>query len=163
EILRRLDAAYRSIQRRSLEGRVLGRSWAAMPEWGRSATREPLAALLRTRRKRRQLTAPRDHDTEDERRAQAFFTSPNNFAIGGVRFNLQGREEQGIVRPGPEFDQLRQRLEADLLALVNVDTGTPVVERVERSDDHYQRASLDALPDLFVYWRQGIRSRRSGP
>ena len=152
EILRRLDAAYGSKPTRSLEGRMLGRAWSGIPAWARAMARRPLAAVLRARRRRRNLRAPRDYDSDDERRTQAFFMSPNNFVVGGVRINLMGREAEGRVRPGSELDELCRRLEDDLLALVNVETGTSVIERVERSDAHYRRESLDALPDLFIEW-----------
>ncbi|MEA2159847.1 MAG: hypothetical protein QOD66_2227 [Solirubrobacteraceae bacterium] len=154
EILRRLDAAYRSTPERSLLGRAAGRVWTGMPEFLRAGTRKPLAALLRARVRQREMRAPRDYDTDDERRAQAFYTSPNNFVVGGVRVNLHGRESQGRVHPGRELDELCRRLEADLLALINVDTGGKVITGVERSDTHYERESLDALPDLFVQWNQ---------
>jgi hypothetical protein len=63
-------------------------------------------------------------------------------------------QRAGEFRPGRELDELCRRLEADLLALVNVDTGGKVITSVERSDTHYRRESLDALPDLFVQWNQ---------
>src|SRR5205807_10251528 len=88
EILRRLDAAYRSAPRRSLEGRTLGRAWLLMSERARNATRRQLAAVLRRRLRRRQLRPVRDHDTEEERRRQDFFLAPNNFVVGGIRFYL---------------------------------------------------------------------------
>jgi predicted AlkP superfamily phosphohydrolase/phosphomutase len=154
EILRRLDTAYRAPLRRSLAGRVLGRVWLALPERLRKLARKPLAAALRKRAQRRELRAPRADETEEERRAQSFFMSPNNFAVGGVRINLQGRESDGQVAAGPELDELFHRLEQDLLALVNVDTGTTVIDRIERSDAHYRRDPLDALPDLFIGWNQ---------
>ena len=78
--------------------------------------------------------------------------SPNNFVVGGVRINLSGREQEGQVSPGRELDELCRRLESDLLALVNVETGAPVIESVKRSDAYYDRESLDALPDLFLEW-----------
>lgn len=152
EILRRLDRAYQSPLQRSREGRALGKLWAGMPESLRAVVRPGLAALLRTRLRRRDLSAPADFDTDEQRRSQAFFASPNNFVVGGVRVNLQGREEAGRVRPGPELDQLYRRLEEDLLALVNVETGSSVIDRVLRCDEHYERGTLDALPDLFLEW-----------
>ena len=152
EILRRLDSAYRSAPRRSLEGSALGGVWRSTPVWARRAAGRPVAAVLRTRLRRRQLRATAEYETEAQRRAQAFFMSPNNFAVGGERINLRGREEGGFVRPGREFDELCLRLEEDLLALVNIETGSSVIDRVERSDLHYDRRSLDALPDLFLEW-----------
>jgi predicted AlkP superfamily phosphohydrolase/phosphomutase len=154
EILRRLDRAYRSPLERSREGRALGRVWAAMPAWSRTCARPGLAAVLRTRLRRRDLRAPADFDTDEQRRSQAFFLSPNNFVVGGVRINLRGREEVGQIRPGAELEAIYRRLEQDLLALVNVESGTTVIDRVVRSDEHYERAELDALPDLFLEWNQ---------
>ncbi len=152
EILRLLDAAYRSAPERSPEGRALGRAWMLIPRRWRDVVRKPLAAALRTRARRRDLPPPHDYDTDEQRRAQAFFLSPNNFVVGGVRINLSGREAAGRVNPGRELDELYRRLESDLLALVNVDTGTSVIDHVQRSDAYYERESLDALPDLFLEW-----------
>src|SRR5438105_12122367 len=67
---------------------------------------------------------------------------------------MAGRESEGMVQPGQAAADVCRRLEADFLGMVNVATGTPVVRRVERSDAHYDRASLDALPDLFLEWNQ---------
>jgi predicted AlkP superfamily phosphohydrolase/phosphomutase len=152
EILRRLDGVYRAAPDRSLEGQLLGSAWRRMPGWARRAAGRPLAAVLRTRLRRRDFPRPPEYETAEQRRAQAFFMSPNNFVVGGVRINLEGREAEGFVRSGRDFEELCRRLEDDLLALVNVDTGGNVIDRVERSDQHYDRRSLDALPDLFLEW-----------
>lgn len=154
EILRRLDQAYRFAPQRSLEGRLLGKGWRLTPSWLRRVLIKPLAAMLRARAGRRHLPAARDSETDDERRAQAFFMSPNNFVVGGVRINLAGRELEGFIDAGNEVDETYRRLRSDLLALVNVDAGAPVIKRVERSDAHYERRPLDALPDLFLEWNQ---------
>jgi hypothetical protein len=45
-----------------------------------------------------------------------------------------------------------ERLEADLLRLVNLDTGRPAVRAVVRADDVLERSEDDTLPDLFVEW-----------
>jgi predicted AlkP superfamily phosphohydrolase/phosphomutase len=152
EILRRLDQSYRAPAQRSLGGRLLGRAWRVTPRRLRGVLIKPLAAVVRARAQRLDLPPARDYETDEERRAQAFFMSPNNFVVGGVRINLSGREQAGIVDPGDELASTCRRLESDLLALVNVDSGTPVINRVERSDAHYERATLDALPDLFLDW-----------
>jgi hypothetical protein len=152
EILRRLDRAYRGAEPRSPWGAALGRAWLAAPAGWRERGRAPLARLLRRRLAQVQLDHARDFDTDDERRSQAFFMSPNNFVVGGVRINLRGRERDGLVAPGSELDELCERLRHDLLALVNVETGTPVVTAVERADRYYRRGQLDALPDLFLEW-----------
>jgi hypothetical protein len=81
-----------------------------------------------------------------------FFLSPNNTCFGGVRINLIGREPDGRVHPGAEYDAVCDTLAEDLLALVNLDTGRPVVNEVARLEDHYDRETQDKLPDLLIDW-----------
>ena len=81
----------------------------------------------------------------------------------GVRINLRGREREGMVAPGREFDQLCDRLGEDFLTLVNVETGAPVVRSVERTDDALLRV-ITSMP-CPICSSSGItiiRSRRSG-
>jgi predicted AlkP superfamily phosphohydrolase/phosphomutase len=94
---------------------------------------------------------PRLYASEGDRRRQRFFRMPNNDHIGGVRLNVRGREPDGRV----DADQVAADMEwlrAELLDLVNVDTGAPAVRAVERSEDHHPRTPDDAFPDLFVEW-----------
>ena len=99
-----------------------------------------------------------------------FFALPSD--VGGlVRFNLKGREPEGIVRQGAEFDGLCDELIDALCALEDVETGEPIIAAVDRTDDV---AGLDApfrhvLPDLTAHWAGrslgdsiGVRSRRCG-
>jgi len=82
---------------------------------------------------------------------QAFFQSPNNSVVGGVRLNLAGREPNGVVRPEAVEGTLAM-LEEGLLALVNEATGRPAVLSVTRAETHYARAPGDRMPDLFIEW-----------
>ncbi|ULA64038.1 MAG: hypothetical protein LZF86_110738 [Nitrospira sp.] len=70
-----------------------------------------------------------------------------------VRVNLRGREPQGIVEPGGEYERLLNQIEADLRQLVDVRSGKPAVERVIRTADAFRCASPTVLPDLSVEWR----------
>ncbi len=151
EILRRLDAAYCGALERGPLGRVVERLHAALPEKYRSRMRRLVARRLRRPGSRSWVD---DTESEENRRSQFFFVAPNNFVVGGIRINVSGREPEGLVRRGEEFDDICDGLTADLLALVNVATGEPVVRSVTRSDSLYDRADLDALPDLFVEWNQ---------
>jgi predicted AlkP superfamily phosphohydrolase/phosphomutase len=81
-----------------------------------------------------------------------FFTVPNNDAYGAIRINLVGREPGGRVQPGDEFEQVCAMLDADLRALVNLDTGAPAVRRVLRTQELYRGPLVDHLPDLMVEW-----------
>src|SRR5262249_52678837 len=60
-------------------------------------------------------------------------------------------EPMGCVRPD-EVDAVCRRLIDDLMAIVNLDSGAPVIRAVERADRWYRRAADDAMPDLFVDW-----------
>ena len=46
---------------------------------------------------------------------------------------------------------------ADLMALVNVETGGPIITGVDKSSRWYRRSPEDTLPDLFLDWeRSGL-------
>ena len=86
----------------------------------------------------------------------------NNFAHGGIRINLAGREPRGTVQPGAECDALCEEVARDLLDIVNLDTGRPVVQRVLRTSEFYEGPYLDHLPDLLVIWRNDSPVYRIG-
>jgi predicted AlkP superfamily phosphohydrolase/phosphomutase len=109
-------------------------------------------ALLRRRVAASPLPPVRNWSTPEERASMRFFLSPNNTCFGGVRINLIGREPQGRVRPGAEYDAVCDTLAEDLLSLVNLDTGRPMVNAVSRLEDHYDREVADKLPDLLIDW-----------
>lgn len=75
----------------------------------------------------------------------------NGLAVGGIRLNLTGREPRGLLASdaAPEFCQI---LAQDLLEVVDVESGRPVVTRVLRTADLYRGEYLDHLPDLLVAW-----------
>jgi predicted AlkP superfamily phosphohydrolase/phosphomutase len=76
----------------------------------------------------------------------------NGFAVGGIRFNLVGREPAGLVRRGEEMDALCDLLERELLEIRDLETGKSVVAGVTRTRDLYEGEHLDLLPDLLVEW-----------
>ncbi|NNF11891.1 MAG: hypothetical protein HKN72_01630 [Gemmatimonadetes bacterium] len=72
---------------------------------------------------------------------------------GYVRINLRGREAEGVVEPGAEYDRLCAEIAEGLLDFRDAATGEPVVDEVARSDVLFgSGARLDALPDLIVRW-----------
>jgi len=102
-----------------------------------------------------------------DRTRRKSFMVPHNDISGAVRLNIVGREVNGILHRGAEVDRYIEELRTQFLALRNVETGEPVVERVERVADHCQGPSLDLLPDLFVIWKREsypdrVRSERIG-
>ena len=89
---------------------------------------------------------------------------------GYVRLNLRGREAEGIVAPGDEYDRLGAEIAAGLSTFVDGASGMPVVHEVVRADRLYQTgARRDLLPDLIVQWartprapERSVRSPRYG-
>lgn len=80
------------------------------------------------------------------------FPIKNNCVSGAIRVNLVGREPQGRIRPGQAFDDFCAELTHNLRAIVNLETGTPLVRDVLYTRDLFQGEYFDHLPDLFVEW-----------
>lgn len=81
------------------------------------------------------------------------------YAVGlnGLYLNLQGREPQGIVAPGPQADALTKKLVAKLLESKDPDTGKPMVGGVTVTHDEFHGNMLDKAPDLLVGYMPGYR------
>lgn len=74
-------------------------------------------------------------------------------AYGNIFINLEGREPEGTVQPGDEYEKLREEIAERLLLLKDPDTGQPVVEKVCRREDLYHGPFLERAPDLIVVWK----------
>jgi predicted AlkP superfamily phosphohydrolase/phosphomutase len=77
------------------------------------------------------------------------------YPLGGacqIAINLQGREPQGIVMPGAEYEQVCAEIERVLHTLRDPATGQPMVKRVWRKQEIYGDGAVPDLPDLYVEW-----------
>jgi predicted AlkP superfamily phosphohydrolase/phosphomutase len=81
----------------------------------------------------------------------------NNANEGYIRVNLQTREPQGVVAPGPEYEALCETLVTATRALVNPLTGHPAARAVWRADAIYRGSCRDQLPDVIVAWDPAAR------
>ncbi len=72
---------------------------------------------------------------------------------GNVFINLEGREPCGIVRPGTEYEKLRQGIIDALATLAEPGTDVPVVRHVYRREELYHGTFLDHAPDLIIEWQ----------
>ncbi len=70
----------------------------------------------------------------------------------GLRINLKGREPQGIVAPGGEYEALRDYLIEKLSSCEDVKTGKKVARRVCRREEVYHGQHVDKAPDLLIEW-----------
>ncbi len=86
--------------------------------------------------------------------SRAFFRAPNAGLCGAIRVNVVGREPAGLVAPGPEYEELCAAIEAELLTLVNVETGRSAVQRVLRPAELFDGPRVAQMPDLLVEWHQ---------
>ena len=95
-----------------------------------------------------------DAPRQQERAKRRFYTIPTTDNCAGIRVNLRGREPRGRVDPGVPYHRLCDWLEGELLSLVNVATGAPVVKRVLRGDVLFSGPFRNEFPDLVVEWNQ---------
>jgi predicted AlkP superfamily phosphohydrolase/phosphomutase len=77
--------------------------------------------------------------------------------LGDVYVNLRGREKDGIVAPGAEYEALRAEIARGLLELTDPKSGERAVSRVFRREEVYSRYDPRLIPDLFVANRAGFR------
>lgn len=68
--------------------------------------------------------------------------------MGNIYLNVRGREPQGIVEMGAEYEALREELIAGLKALRDAETGAPVFLDVYRREDIYHGPYLEEAPDI---------------
>jgi predicted AlkP superfamily phosphohydrolase/phosphomutase len=80
---------------------------------------------------------------------------------GQIFINLEGREPQGNVQPGQEYEDLLDELTGKLSRLVDPDTGKRIVERVFRPRDLYSGKFVDQAADL-LYLTSGMEYKALG-
>lgn len=90
---------------------------------------------------------------------------------GYIRINLRGREPEGMVERGAEYDALCAELAEGFLGFRDLASGCPIVRRVHRLDGlaPLEAPARERLPDLVIEWDEvspiespGIVSPRHG-
>ncbi|MDH3637662.1 MAG: alkaline phosphatase family protein [Gammaproteobacteria bacterium] len=125
----------------------LRRLWRALPGNIRRKVRAPVIRATAT-------------DKLKFRTEHAFFAVKTNDNCGGIRLNVVEREAHGRVRRGEEYDTLCARIREDLLDIINLDTGKPIVRDVLKTRDLFTGPQIDELPDLNVVWNREQPIRR---
>jgi predicted AlkP superfamily phosphohydrolase/phosphomutase len=77
--------------------------------------------------------------------------------LGEVYINLKGREAQGVVNPGAEYDALKAELKQRLVTMQDPEDGQYPVRRVLAREDVYKQFDPNMIPDLFVTNNDGYR------
>ncbi len=70
--------------------------------------------------------------------------------------NLAGREPDGIVQPGQEYEQVRDYIIRMLSRAKDAATGQRAVDRVFRREELYHGPYLENFPDIAVWWNMNI-------
>jgi predicted AlkP superfamily phosphohydrolase/phosphomutase len=67
---------------------------------------------------------------------------------GQILVNLKGREPQGCVNPGAEYEDVLDRLTERLYSLVDQESGERIIEKVFRREELYYGKYVDRAADL---------------
>jgi predicted AlkP superfamily phosphohydrolase/phosphomutase len=114
--------------------------------WLRAALRDGLGQLGAAFPNDRQLHVK---DLVDWTRTRAYSVG----YIGQIFVNLAGRDPEGIVSQGSEYEKTVSELIESLAHMVDPADGLPVVDEVLRKEDLYSGTHLDDAPDLLVLMR----------
>jgi predicted AlkP superfamily phosphohydrolase/phosphomutase len=68
--------------------------------------------------------------------------------LGSIYINLAGRERDGIVLPGEEYEKIRREIKQGLESLVDEKTGERPVTRVWTREEIYNGFDPNLIPDL---------------
>jgi predicted AlkP superfamily phosphohydrolase/phosphomutase len=74
-------------------------------------------------------------------------------SFGQVYINLAGVRPQGIVQPGREYEELKERLVREAQTLRDPRSGEPLADRVYRREEIYDGPYIARTPDLIVQTR----------
>lgn len=77
--------------------------------------------------------------------------------LGNIYVNLKGREAQGIVEPGADYERLIAAIREGLTAFVDPETGLRPVAYVYTRDEAYGVYDPALIPDLFPANSSGYR------
>jgi len=70
--------------------------------------------------------------------------------MGFINVNVKGREPQGIVEPGGDYERVVDDISKRLSLLKDPGTGSPLVSRILRQKDIYWGAQASKGPDLYI-------------
>ena len=84
-------------------------------------------------------------------------TKAYSMGLGEIYLNVRGREGQGIVAPGAEYEAVRSESQRKILTLVDPATGKRPVKNAYTREEIYGSFDAGVIPDLFVTNDEGYR------
>ena len=74
---------------------------------------------------------------------------------GRIYINLKGREPNGCVEPGNDYEQLRDTIISRLIKLKDPATQTNIIDRIHKREEIYHGKYFDRSPDLVIEPKHG--------
>ncbi|RMF69815.1 MAG: nucleotide pyrophosphatase, partial [Calditrichaeota bacterium] len=84
------------------------------------------------------------------------------FGLAGIYLNVKGREKQGIVEPGEEYEKLKMELIGKLSGLKDPQTGEVAITEMFDSRKIYNGPYVESGPDLISGYNVGYRISWNG-
>jgi len=84
-------------------------------------------------------------------------TKAYGLGLGGIYINQEGREAQGIVKPGAETEALKAELKAKLTGLTDTQSGDTAIRRLYDKDEIPAGPFKDNCPDFIVGYNERYR------
>jgi len=77
--------------------------------------------------------------------------------VEGVMINVIGRQPEGCVQPGEEYEALRTRILEEVRNLREPQTGEPIVLEAYRREELYHGERLEIAPDLILVTKDSYK------
>ncbi|MEP9410510.1 MAG: alkaline phosphatase family protein [Candidatus Brocadia sp.] len=74
---------------------------------------------------------------------------------GRIYINLKGREPNGCVEPGNDYEQLRNAIISRLTGLKDPATKTTIIDKIHKREEIYDGKYFDRAPDLVIEPKRG--------
>jgi predicted AlkP superfamily phosphohydrolase/phosphomutase len=68
--------------------------------------------------------------------------------LGSIYLNVKGREPEGIIEPGQEYEEVREEIIRLARQFVHPQTGEPLIGEILKREDIYEGPYVDRAPDL---------------
>jgi len=76
---------------------------------------------------------------------------------GYIRINLRGREPEGIVNPGKEYEDLCEDIYQTVKSATNPANGKLAAHTVYKTDDVYHGPCRSHMPDIIIRWNDDAK------
>ena len=90
----------------------------------------------------------------DWNNTKAFAPYFDEVTAGGICINVKGREPNGIVEVGEDYEEIRNDLISKLEDLKHPITGKKIVQKVYRREEIYSGDHVNDSPDLVIKWHE---------